>query len=99
MRARALALDASREALLIFGANERARRARQASRLSDLDAGLVQRALEELRAGTGADRHRVGVGGRADVGGLREGLPVHHHLDRRGGLDALDGVPLAVVDR
>src|SRR3954470_16617868 len=39
--------------------------------LADLDAGLVERALEELRPRPRADRQRVGVGDRPDAGGLR----------------------------
>src|SRR6476620_6687772 len=66
---------------------------------ADLDAGLVERALEELRAGARPDRQGVGVRDRPDLRGLRGGGPVDDDLDGRVGLDALDRVPLAVVDR
>src|SRR5438094_1681469 len=66
---------------------------------SDLDARLVERAAEELRAPTGADQEIGGVADRADPRGLREALPVDDQLDRRRRLDALDRVPGAVVER
>src|SRR5439155_14929398 len=67
--------------------------------LADLDARLVERAAVPVRAGTRADDDRVGVRHRADCRGLRERLTVHDELDRRCGLDALDGLPLPVVER
>ena len=67
--------------------------------LADLDARLVQRPAEELGSRVGADGDLHGVRDRPERRGLRELRAVHDELDVRRRLHALDGVPLAVVQR
>jgi hypothetical protein len=67
--------------------------------LADPDARLVELALVPVRSGVGADRDGGRARDRADLLGFGEDAPVHHDLERGGGLDAGDRVPPAVVDR
>src|SRR6476619_2855535 len=74
-------------------------RRRAAVGSTDEDARLVERPLEEL-GGTAvrADHDGLVVGDRADGAAFREGHAVDDQPDVRAGLDALDGVPLAIAD-
>src|SRR4051794_11266970 len=74
--------------------------ARRRAMSPDADAGLVERAVEELReVRVRADDDRRAVGHRADADGLGERGAVDSERHRRCRLDTLDRVPCAVVER
>src|SRR5207248_3570889 len=66
--------------------------------LADPDRDLVEVSRVPVAVGPTAEHDRGGVRDRADVCGLRERLSVDDELDRGRRLDALNFVPIPVVE-